>query len=322
MTVPILLKRSINAGELPQPSELQAGELAINAVDCKLFTKNVSGQIVSLNNSFSFNGRTGNVTLGSSDVTNALGYVPYNSTNPNNYISTAPVLSVNGKTGAVQIVSTDITGFAKVASTGNYGDLLQKPNLLTSTSQLVNDSGFITSLQAPVQSVNSQTGIVNLSLSQIPNDAGYLSTQGNGSVTLASPNISLFTNDVGYVTPAQKGSPFGVATLDTNARLPINQTNLTSPIIKIGDYTFVQTDHNNTYYGNSTSATTYTVPSLPIGTKIKVIQGNTGKISYANAVGITINCATPSVTGTRTRYSQIEFQWITTTTVVVSGDLG
>jgi hypothetical protein len=35
----------------------------------------------------SFNGRTGVVTLTASDVTSSLGYIPYNSTNPSNYIT-------------------------------------------------------------------------------------------------------------------------------------------------------------------------------------------------------------------------------------------
>ena len=37
----------------------------------------------------SFNGRVGAVTLNATDVTNALGYTPYNATNPNGYISHA-----------------------------------------------------------------------------------------------------------------------------------------------------------------------------------------------------------------------------------------
>lgn len=38
-----------------------------------------------------------------------------------------PVLSVNGKTGDVQLVATDISGFATVATTGKYSDLIGAP---------------------------------------------------------------------------------------------------------------------------------------------------------------------------------------------------
>lgn len=50
------------------------------------------------------------------------------------------------------------------------------------TSQLYNDSGFITSAQAPVQSVNGQTGTVSIAIPTVPT------------------NVSAFTNDAGYLT--------------------------------------------------------------------------------------------------------------------------
>lgn len=58
----------------------------------------------------SYNGRAGTVVSQSSDVTGALGFTPYNSTNPSNYIAaaSAPVQSVNGRTGAITIGSGDI----------------------------------------------------------------------------------------------------------------------------------------------------------------------------------------------------------------------
>ena len=49
----------------------------------------------------SFNTRTGAVTLSSSDVTTALGYTPYNSTNPNGYITSS---------GSASSVSATVTG--------------------------------------------------------------------------------------------------------------------------------------------------------------------------------------------------------------------
>jgi hypothetical protein len=83
----------------------------------------------------SFNTRTGAIVLSSTDVTTALGFTPYNSTNPNSYITTAGarsaisvtgsgsydsatgvitvtggVTSVNSRTGAVTITSGDVTG--------------------------------------------------------------------------------------------------------------------------------------------------------------------------------------------------------------------
>lgn len=87
----------------------------------------------------SVNGKTGSVVLTASDV-GAL---------PSSY--QAPVSSVNGQTGAVQLAIPD------------------------STSDLTNDSGFITAAQAasaaPVQSVNGQTGNVVIQTGGSPLDA-------------------------------------------------------------------------------------------------------------------------------------------------------
>lgn len=62
----------------------------------------------------------------------------------------------------------------------------------TKTSELTNDSGFITSV--PVQSVNGKTGTVNLGAV----DVGALP---NSTVIPTVPsNVSAFTNDAGYIT--------------------------------------------------------------------------------------------------------------------------
>ena len=82
----------------------------------------------------------------------------------------APVQSVNGATGAVTV------------------------NVPTKTSDLTNDSGYITS--APVQSVNGQTGTVNLDAS----DVGAL--PDSTVIPTVPTNVSAFTNDAGYLTSA------------------------------------------------------------------------------------------------------------------------
>ncbi len=87
------------------------------------------------------------------------------------YLTSAPVSSVNGQTGAVTV------------------------SVPTKTSQLNNDSGFLTSAvtsfngstgavtySAPVSSVNGQTGAVTLTIPTVPT------------------NVSSFNNDAGYLT--------------------------------------------------------------------------------------------------------------------------
>lgn len=63
----------------------------------------------------SWDGRTGDVVMTASDVDTALGYTPYNSTNPSSYVTAAqaaaaaPVQTVAGRSGAVTLTHTDIT---------------------------------------------------------------------------------------------------------------------------------------------------------------------------------------------------------------------
>lgn len=61
---------------------------------------------------------------------------------------TIPVTSVNTKTGAVVLTAADV------------GALPDTTSIPTKTSELDNDSGFITAAQAPVQSVDGATGAV------------------------------------------------------------------------------------------------------------------------------------------------------------------
>ena len=82
----------------------------------------------------------------------------------------APVQSVNGATGDVTV------------------------NVPTKTSELANDSGFLTS--APVTSVNGQTGAVSLDAT----DVGAL--PDTTVIPTVPTNVSAFNNDAGYMTSA------------------------------------------------------------------------------------------------------------------------
>lgn len=94
--------------------------------------------------------------------------------------------SVNGQTGVVVLDADDV------------GALPDSTVIPSKTSDLTNDSGFLTSAvtsfngqsgavtySAPVTSVNGQTGVVTLSIPTVPT------------------NVSAFTNDAGYLTQHQ-----------------------------------------------------------------------------------------------------------------------
>lgn len=116
----------------------------------------------------------------SSDVTTALGYTPYDSSNPNGYTSNVgtvtsvnntspdsngnvsisiPAAQVNSdwnaNSGVAQILNKPT--LATVATSGSYNDLTDKPTIPTKTSDLTNDSGFITSSSLPQMTYTAAT---------------------------------------------------------------------------------------------------------------------------------------------------------------------
>lgn len=92
----------------------------------------------------------------------------------------------------------------------------------TKTSDLTNDSGFITSTDVPVKSVNGQTGIIVLDAdavgalpdttaipsktSDLTNDSGYITNaalDGYAKETDIPTNNNQLTNGAGYITASQ-----------------------------------------------------------------------------------------------------------------------
>lgn len=116
-------------------------------------------------------GETALQNITSTDVINALGYTPGtgNSNFSGNYND------LNGKP------DLSIYELKSEAFSGNYNDLSNKPTIPTSTSDLTNNSGFITSSDIPVTSVNGQTGDVTLNIptktSDLENDSEFITNE-------------------------------------------------------------------------------------------------------------------------------------------------
>ena len=120
-----------------------------------------------------------------------------------------PITSVNTQTGAVVLTADDIDDsttthkFATSAQLGladssvqpgdNLSSLTNDVNFITTganVSVLNNDANYITAAQAPITSVNTQTGVVNLTAS----DVGALPTAGGtmtGALTLSGAPTAL-----------------------------------------------------------------------------------------------------------------------------------
>jgi hypothetical protein len=154
----------------------------------------------------SFNTRTGAVTLSSGDVTGALGFTPYNTTNPSNYIaltalsSTATGLTYTNTTGVFSLT----TGYAipTTAKQANWDDAYTWiSGFPTQTSNggkyLTTDGSTLSwgSISASgVTSFNTRTGDVTLSSSDVTTALGYTPVTNARTLTINGTAYDLTQN--------------------------------------------------------------------------------------------------------------------------------
>jgi len=155
----------------------------------------------------SFNNRTGIVTLQTSDITGALGYVPYNgSTNPNGYITlssipTPLVNSFNTRSGPVTLQTIDVTN---VLSTGTITNTMISGSI--TNDKLVNNSvtlgltnislGQTATGISGLQSVSSLLFQGDLSGNATTSTTLFNSRNINGVSFNGSANVSNVTGDI------------------------------------------------------------------------------------------------------------------------------
>ena len=155
-----------------------------------------------------------------SDLTNDSGYIT-------GYTETDPVFSASAAAG---ITSSDISTWnGKSDFSGDYNDLTNKPTIPANTSDLNNDSGFITTETDPTvpswakastkptytaSEVGAlpDTTTIPTNTSDLNNDSGFISADGSGNVSLSgSITTGGHDSEIGYRTTRQSGS-YSVAT--------------------------------------------------------------------------------------------------------------
>lgn len=218
----------------------------------------------------SVNGKSGDVTLTAGDVgalpsTTKIPSVTSDLTNDSGYITAAgaPVQSVDGQTGevvtnAVKTTAQTLTDAQKAQArtnigagtssfSGVYDDLIGKPTIPSKTSELDNDSGFITnaalapyaktvdvptktsqlnndsgfvdaagaSAAAPVQSVNTKTGAVVLTQDDVGNGTTYVRTH-NDFTDAAKQQINTNKDNIVMLDSDMEAAQGDITTLKGN----------------------------------------------------------------------------------------------------------
>jgi len=171
------------------------------------------------------------------------GYLQWNSTGTSvNYVTTIP--------------ATSVTGLSTVATSGNYIDLSNKPVIPTATSQLINDSLFLTPTTGVTQVIaghnitvtpNSGVGAVTIAstaniekviFQYTPGAAGNFVgvtpvTSAGITATIIDPiNCVVHYTFTGYITPPVAIMTYGqnvsnnTFAIKTNGQLPSNNTTI------------------------------------------------------------------------------------------------
>ena len=218
----------------------------------------------------SVNGQTGDVVLNAESVgalpsTTKIPTATSDLDNDSGYITAAgaPVQSVDGQTGevvtnAVKTTTQTLTDAQKVQArtnigagtssfSGAYDDLTGKPTIPSKTSELDNDSGFITnaalepyaktadvptktsqlnndsdfvdaaeaSAAAPIQSVNAKTGAVVLTQDDVGNGTTYVRTH-NDFTDAAKQQINTNEDNIAMLDSDMEAAQGDITTLKSN----------------------------------------------------------------------------------------------------------
>ena len=199
--------------------------------------------------------------ISSLDVTTALGYTPYDSSNPSGYITSSALAgyateSWVGQQGYLTSVTwNDVSGkptFATVATSGDYDDLLNKPTIPTDTSDLTNGAGYITGITS---------GMVTTALGYTPGTSNFSGNYNDLSNKPTIPSTATSTS-TSTVTPSTTSVVSGVTYTPATETLVFTYTdNTTATITLLTSSTTVTPSTATVMTGATVSTTTTTTLS-------------------------------------------------------------
>ena len=265
----ILLKRSSTASSVPAAASLQAGELAVNLADQKLYSKTAGGTVVQVG--------FGNLT--SAMVTTALGFTPYNSTNPSGYITASG--SITGSSGSC-------TGNAATATRWATGRTIALTGDVTGTSVAFDGSAALsfaatlansgvtagTYLKVTVDAKGRVTGASAMTSGDVTSALGYTPANKAGDSFTGSISVS------GSITAT------GDITAYSDARLKTDIETITGAlgrVRKLRGVTFSRRETGNRGVGLIAQELASIVPEA-----VMTHEDGLLSVAYGNLVGVLI----------------------------------
>lgn len=265
----ILLKRSSTVSSVPAAASLQAGELAVNLADQKLYSKTAGGTVVQVG--------FGNLTSGM--VTTALGFTPYNSTNPSGYITSSG--SITGSSGSC-------TGNAATATRWATGRTIALTGDVTGTSAAFDGSAALsfattlansgvtagTYLKVTVDAKGRVTGASAMTSGDVTGALGYTPANKAGDSFTGSISVS------GSITAT------GDITAYSDARLKTDIETITGAldrVRKLRGVTFSRRDTGNRGVGLIAQELALIVPEA-----VMTHEDGLLSVAYGNLVGVLI----------------------------------
>ncbi|MDA8816994.1 hypothetical protein N9N32_00010 [Alphaproteobacteria bacterium] len=294
MATTILLKKSTTAGNIPATSEVEAGELAVNLVDRKIYTKDGSGAVIRLDAAYVDSTAPSNPVEGDVwyDTANNLlkayngtafasaGYQTLNALEDTNFTSltSGDYVKYDGTEFVNSSFETDAEALFSAANTGTgYGDLSYASGVFTfdrvTSAEIrsevsVTDAGGDGSL-----SYDSGTGVITYTGPSAAETRAHF-TGGTG-IDLTAGDISIdFTEfDLDSISEASS-SPTNLYFTDARARAAISVTDAG------GDGSLA--------YNSTTGVITYTGPSAADARAHFSVTdaGGDGSLSYDSGTGV------------------------------------
>lgn len=264
----------------------------------------------------SFNGRTGAITLTTSDVTGALGYTPLQNitglvsagsnitiagsgTNASPYVingTAGGVTSFNTRTGAVTLTSGDVTtalGFTPVPMGGLNAQLLYNNSGAIGSVSGATTNGTIVSLASPLigsatittSTVNGVTLTTGGSTSSFLNASGAYSTPVTGVSSVSNSDGTLTISPttgavVASLALGHANSWTGQQTFGTSS--PIFSTMTANSVLFAGASGILSQNNNNFYFQNSSTTPTVLAANTNVALSVNTGGDFTGTDSINN----------------------------------------